>query len=95
MQRLSRAKVSWSQRARCEQEGGEGTQPPNVDHMPIHTSIHTTFALSARRPQTLYSRADVTLETSRTGGFIEIRPGDRMGRCTASRPRNVFWAKVL
>ena len=50
----------------------------------IHTSIHTTFTGSARRPRKLNRRAKLAPEMSGTGGIVAIRSGQRV-QCRAAR----------
>ena len=49
----------------------------------VHTSIHTTFTAFAQRPRKLCGRRELAPKMSETGGFIEIRPGQRSRRRTA------------
>ena len=49
----------------------------------IHTSIHTTFTGSARRPRKLNRRAKLAPEMSGTGGIVAIRSGQRIRRRAA------------
>ena len=59
----------------------------------VHTSIHTTFTAFAQRPRKLCGRRELAPKMSETGGFIEIRPGQRSRRRTARMLYNSTWAQ--
>ena len=61
---------------------GRGKRAPN-DHMPIHTSVHTTFTGSTHRPQTRHGRAVLAPEISGSAGRVRIRPRGRTRPCEA------------